>query len=311
MITQVRSFRLAQRKGYWTILLLLSPALITVLVFYLAPVILTVIMAFTDLDWRFDWNFIGLGNVERMLGDWLMPGILQVTVLYVIGTLATFNVTFAFILAVVLTSVGHRTGTFFRSLWLLPRFSPPIVYGLIWMWILCPTRLGLLNSVGEALGFARVDWIFHHPLAVIIITNGFIGASLGMLIFTAAIRSIPRELHWAAQVDGAGWLQDIRYVIIPQLRWPLMFITAFQTLSLLTSFEYILIITGGGPFFATTVWAMYAYNLAFGGYFAPFQFGYGSAMSLVLVVIGAAASLFYWRVFRFRTMMTEPGIEVV
>ncbi|MCL0065410.1 sugar ABC transporter permease [Dehalococcoidia bacterium] len=299
------------RRGYGIILLLLSPALIIVLVFYLIPVILTVVMALTDLDWRFVWNFIGLGNFQRMMDDWLLPGILRVTMIYVFGTLATFNVTFALILALVLTSVGERTGTFFRSLWLFPRFTPPIVYGVIWMWVICPSRHGLLNSLLEAMGLPLIDWLFYHPVAIIIIVNGLIGASLGMLIFTAAIRSIPREFHWAAQVDGAGWLQDIRYVILPQIRWPLLFVTAFQTLSLLTSFEYILIVTRGGPFFASTVWSLYSYNLAFGGYFAPFQFGYGSAMALVLVAIGIGASLFYWRVFRFRSMITEPRIEVV
>jgi inositol-phosphate transport system permease protein len=281
-----------------------------VLVFYVVPAILTVTMALTNMDYRFQWNFIGLGNFRRMFNDFLLPGILRVTLLYVIGTLGIFNVTFGLILALVTTSVGERIGRFFRALWLLPRFTPPVVYGMIWLWILDPTKHGLLNSVRVAMGLRPVDWILNYPLGVIIIANGIIGASFGMLIFTAAIQSIPQELHWAARVDGAGLLQDIRYITLPQIRWPILFVTAYQTLSLLTSYEYILIITQGGPYFASTVWSLYAYKLCFGGYYAPYQFGYGSAMALILVGIGLIAAVTYWRVFRFRRMMAEPLIEV-
>lgn len=300
-----------RRQGLYTILLLLSPALITVFVFYVIPVLLTIAMSLTNMDYRLRWDFVGVNNFLKMSKDFLLPRILRVTLLYVVGTLGLFNVTLGLILALVTTSVGERTGKFFRSLWLLPRFTPPIVYGTIWLWILDPTRNGFLNSLRGVFGWPPIDWIFNYPIWVIIVTNGIIGASFGMLILTAAIRSIPQELHWAAQVDGAGWLQDIRYVTLPQLRWPLLFITAYQTLSLLTSYEYILIITKGGPYFASTVWSLYSYNLCFGGYYAAYQFGYGAALSLVLVVIGAVASIVYWRVFRFRQMLAEPAIEVV
>lgn len=111
-----------------------------VLVFYVVPAILTVTMALTNMDYRFQWNFIGLGNFRRMFNDFLLPGILRVTLLYVIGTLGIFNVTFGLILALVTTSVGERIGRFFRALWLLPRFTPPVVYGMIWLWILDPTK---------------------------------------------------------------------------------------------------------------------------------------------------------------------------
>lgn len=300
----------SKQRVLWSVLLFLSPAIIMVLVFYVVPAILTVTMALTNMDYRFQWNFIGLGNFRRMFNDFLLPGILRVTLLYVIGTLGIFNVTFGLILALVTTSVGERIGRFFRALWLLPRFTPPVVYGMIWLWILDPTKHGLLNSVRVAIGLRPVDWILNYPLGVIIIANGIIGASFGMLIFTAAIQSIPQELHWAARVDGAGLLQDIRYITLPQIRWPILFVTAYQTLSLLTSYEYILIITQGGPYFASTVWSLYAYNLCFGGYYAPYQFGYGSAMALILVGIGLIAAVAYWRVFRFRRMIAEPLIEV-
>ncbi|MGY4706528.1 carbohydrate ABC transporter permease [Candidatus Bipolaricaulota sp. J31] len=308
---KIRVRRTTKWKVYLFIFLLLLPALITVFAFFLTPALLTVTMSLTDMDYRLRWDFIGFGNFVRMFQDRILAKVIVVTAIYVAGTLFLFNVGFALVLAIVTTSVSDRVGTFFRSLWLLPRFTPPIVYGIIWMWILDPTKDGFLNSVRSLLGLRPLDWIFEYPIPTIVVINGIIGASFGMLIFTAAIRSISREIIWAAKVDGAGWFQTIRFITIPQIRWPLLFVTAYQTLSLLTSYEYILIVTKGGPSYATTVWSLYAYNLCFGGYYAPYRFGYGSALALVLVLLGAIASVVYWKVFKFREMMAEPLIEVV
>jgi len=100
-------------------------------------------------------------------------------------------------------------------------------------------------------------------------------------------------------------------VVLPMLRWPIMFVTAYQTLSLLTSFEYILLLTDGGPgFYTTTVWALHAYKLALQNYFGNVRFGLGAAMAAVLVVIGILVSLLYLRIFNFRALVTEPKVEV-
>lgn len=299
------------RRQKVALAVLMLPALAVVVAFYAVPAVMTAAMSFTDMDFRLRWNFVGFATFLRMAEDFLLPGILQNTIVYTFATLALFNVGLAVLLALATTFVPDRIGRVFQALWLLPRFTPPIVYGIIWMWILDPTGAGLLNSLVVAAGGRPVNWITDYPMAVIVLTNGIIGASFGMVIFYSAIKSIPRDYSWAALADGATWLQQVRYVTLPLIRWPLLFVTAYQTLSLLTSYEYILIITGGGPYFASTVWSLYAYNLAFGGYFANYEFGYGAALSIVLVVLGTVASIVYWRVFRFRDMMAEPKIEVM
>ncbi|HEY8416415.1 MAG TPA: sugar ABC transporter permease [Limnochordales bacterium] len=290
---------------------LFLPALTVTVVFYVVPALMTAAMSFTDMDYRLRWNFVGFATFARMFEDFLLPRVLQNTVVYTFFTLAFFNVGLAVLLALVMSYVPDRVGRIFQALWLLPRFTPPIVYGIIWMWILDPTRAGLLNSLLALTGSRPVNWVTDYPMAVVVATNGIIGASFGMVIFYSAIKSIPRDYTWAALADGATWTQQVRYITLPLIRWPLLFVTAYQTLSLLTSYEYILIITQGGPYFATTVWSLYAYNLAFGGYFANYEFGYGAALSIVLVIIGTIASIVYWRVFRFREMMAEPKIEVM
>ena len=151
-----------------------------------------------------------------------------------------------------------------------------------------------------------MDLLSNSPLALIVVANGFIGASMGMVIFTAAIRSVPEHLFHAARVDGAGALSIIRHITLPAIRWPLGFITVYQTLSLLVSFEYILLLTKGGPFFDTTVYTLYIYKRAF----ESGQYAYGAALSLLVIVIGMAVALLGWRFFDMKALLQEPRIEV-
>ena len=143
-------------------------------------------------------------------------------------------------------------------------------------------------------------------MLVVILANGFIGASFGMIIFTSAIRSIPVHLFHAARVDGANGLQVIRHVTLPQIRWHLSFVTLYQALSLLVSFEYIWLITDGGPFYDTTVWALYVYQRAF----VSGQYAYGAALALALVLVGIIVALLLWRFFDMRALLQRPRIEV-
>jgi inositol-phosphate transport system permease protein len=203
--------------------------------------------------------------------------------------------------------VPQRLGAFFRAVWLLPRMSPSVVYALLWLWVVDPNERGLLNQiVVHIFDMPPIDLRNNHPLLVIILANGFIGASLGMLIFTSAIRSIPEHLFHAARVDGAGSLAIVRHVTLPALRWPISYMTIHQTLSLLVSFEYILLITAGGPFYDTTVFSLYAYRRAF----ESGEYAYGAALSLILVVIGVVAALALWRLMDMRRLLQPPRIEV-
>ena len=140
----------------------------------------------------------------------------------------------------------------------------------------------------------------------IVFSNGFIGASMGMIIFTSAIRSIPEHLFYAARVDGAGWWATLRHVTLPALRWPISFITIYQTLSLTVSFEYILLLTKGGPFFDTTVFALYIYRRAF----ENGQYAYGAALALFLIIIGVGLALLGLKFFDMKQLLQTPRIEV-
>lgn len=299
------------RSSSLKIFLFLLPTILVVGVFFIVPVILTTLLGFTGMDYHFQWNFIGLGNYVKMTKDFLIPRILLNTVVYVFVTLICFNTTFGLVLAILTSSINKLAGLLFKILWLIPRFTPPVVYASIWLWFLSPTERGLLNKARAFFDLEPVTWISSHPWGVIIVSGGIIGASFGMIIFAAAIESIPVDYFRAARVDGASWLQEIRYVTLPLIRWPFLFVTAYQTLSLLTSYEYILLITQGGPYYASEVWSLYSYDKAFSSFAGTFEFGYAAAMATILVIIGIVASVIYWRLFKFKEMITEPPIEIV
>lgn len=286
----------------------LGPAIVLLVCFLFAPVIVDIVVAFTDMGRTLRITEFTTENFERMfMRDTRLVRSLGVTFVYVFFTLAIFNVTFALLLALTTTAVPERLGSFFRAVWLLPRMSPSVVYALLWAWVVDPTERGLLNQIAVGLlGQPMLDLMTQQPMVLIVVANGFIGASLGMIIFTSAIRSIPQHLFHAARVDGAGGLAITWYIVLPAIRWPLSFITVYQTLSLLVSFEYIWLITDGGPFFDTTVYALYVYKRAF----ENGQYAYGAALSLGLVAIGIGAALLMWRFFDMKRLLQQPRIEV-
>lgn len=284
----------------------LSPMFVLVTIFFAIPVVLTVILSLTSMDYMFQWNFVGLQNYFDLATDFLIPKVLKNTLIYTFATLGFFNVGMALLLSILTTTISDRWGSFFRSLWMLPRLTPSVVYGLLWMWIFDPTKYGLVNNIRAFFNLPPQDWLHSAPMLMIIFANGFIGASMGMLIFTASIKSIPVDYFRAAMIDGASWFTIVRRITLPMIKWQILFVTAYQTLSLLTSFEYILIITDGGPAFKTEVWALYTYHTAF----QNFRFGYGAALSVILVIIGIIAALLYLKAFGFEALMERPRIEV-
>ncbi|MEJ1158448.1 carbohydrate ABC transporter permease [Prosthecomicrobium sp. N25] len=295
------------RRQWVDRILFLGPATLLLFLFFALPVVVDVAIAFTDMGRNLKVTGFTTDNVARMLGgDARLTGVIGVTLVYVLATLAIFNVGYGLLLALMTTALPDRAGGFFRAIWFLPRMSPSVVYALLWSWVVAPTNFGLLNQILGAVGFPPVDAKSDAPMLVVVLANGFIGASFGMIIFTSAIRSIPEHLFHAARVDGAGGLSIVRHVTLPAIRWQLSFVTIYQALSLLVSFEYIWLITNGGPFFDTTVYALYVYRRAF----ENGQYAYGAALALGLVVVGIAVSMVLWRFFDMRALLQRPRIEV-
>ena len=184
-------------------IIFLGPAIAFTVLFFIVPVLIDITVSFTDLSRSLRITEFTTEQYEKVFrGDRRLPQVIGLTFIYVFGTLAVFNVTFGLVLAIATASIKNVSGSFFRGVWLLPRMSPSVLYILLWLWVISPSEVGLLNQVlmrGFGLD-APLDPLTAAPITLIIIANGFIGASLGMIIFTAAIRGIPEHLFHAAAV---------------------------------------------------------------------------------------------------------------
>ncbi|GAB4564289.1 MAG: sugar ABC transporter permease [Anaerolineae bacterium] len=291
----------------------MAPAALLVLVFFFVPVLIIIGISLTNMSSATgfqNWDWVGLENYRRILNNPQSTTIFRNTVKYVLLTLSLFNVGMALIIALLTTHVPRRAGFLFRALWLLPRITPSVVYIMMWQYITADAPYGILNQhLLVPLGVKPTNWVPAQPWVFVILTNGFIGASFGMIIFSSAIESIPRDYLIAALVDGCSLWQRIRYVILPMIRWPLLFVTTYQTLSLLTSFEYILLLTDGQ--FNTEVWSLWAYHRALNNYWGNFQWGFGAALATVLVIIGIIMAFVYMRYFQFSELVQDPKIETL
>lgn len=259
--------------------------------------------SYTGWTWSTD-NYETLKNQPETLR------ILGNTVFYVAVTLALFNVGLGLFIAVTTFYLPKQAGTIFSVVWLMPRITPVVLYTVMWKWF--TWNDGFLPVLAQHLGLPAFNYMkgsVPTAWATVISMNGFIGASFGMILFSGALRSIPVQQLWASEVDGASRWQQIRRIILPHLRWPILFVSCYQGLSLLSSYEQIWLTTNGGPGSTTMVWALEAFRVALSNYTGNLQYGYGAAMAMVLVVAGLILSITFLRMFRFNELVEKPKID--
>jgi len=212
----------------------LTPTLVVVTLFFFIPLVIVFILSFTNLDmtnfgilkWWQPANWT-LNNYVKIFTNRFFPRILNNTLIYVSMTLIFFNVGMALVIALITTNINRRVGFAFRLIWLMCRLTPVVVYIMMWKALAGPAPMGVINKhILGPLGIGTGEYLLNtNPWLFIILVNGFIGASFGMIIFSSAIEAIPKDYMIASKVDGASTWQTIRYITIPMIRWPLLFVT--------------------------------------------------------------------------------------
>lgn len=262
----------------------LTPFLILVTVLYILPAILTIVMAFTDLDKTFIWKMAGLKNFQRIFRDPNTLTILKNTVVYVgVCISATLLIDLMFATLTTHFIKTERVSSFFKGVLMVPMITPAVVYSVLWIWLLASTGDGVLNQIfmGITGSSSPVNWIAKYPMQVVIMAKLMTSIAYGTTIFSSAIKSIPENQFKAARVDGAKEWEIVKSIILPNLRFHIVFIALWETLGLLTDYTTILLITDGGPGVASEVWALSAYHKAF----INGKYGYGAAISLMLILV--------------------------
>ena len=265
--------------------LLLAPALIVVVAVVLVPTIYGVSLSFRQMRLTrrdLGTGFVGLDHYVHLLHDPVLgTALLNTAIWATAATLLELALGLGSALALNRGLPGLRAAS---VLILLPWFLPNVVAGNMWG-LLLDARLGVVNDLLVRLGLlgGYKAW-FADPataLAAATVVEAWHGFPFFTLLLLAALQGIPPELHEAAAIDGAGPVGRFRHVVLPLLR-PVIAITALlRLIGLVNTPDLLLILTGGGPGYSTTVLSLYAFNTAYRG----FDFGYAGALSVLALVI--------------------------
>lgn len=274
-------------------LLLTAPgiALFAAIIFY--PLVSALFTGFFRQDLRLPGReFVGLDNFAYWLNGDLFT-ILEQTLVFTVGaTLAPFAVGFALALAL---NTGIRGSGFLRGVFLFPWVIPGVVVSFLWMWIF-NANYGVLNGVLVQAGIIEdsVAWLGRPGTAMlaVIVTKTWASFPWMMVMLLAGLQTVPKELHEAASMDGAGAIRRFFAVTWPQVRGVASIVLLLEFIWNFQHFDTIYVLTGGGPAGTTETFATAVYQTAFSG----FDIGRATALGGLWMVLLLLLVVVYLRI---------------
>jgi multiple sugar transport system permease protein len=268
------------------------------LVFTAGPVLMSLLMSFTDIRSAdlldpLGVNVVGFDNFAKLFGDpKFVTAAANTAIFVVVGVPLTMAA--ALLVALGLNSGLIRFRTLFRVGYYLPVVTSIVAISVVWRFLLQPDT-GLLN---ELLGFVGIDgpnWLNNETFALptLIVMAAWRNLGFAMVIFLAGLQAIPKDLYEAATIDGARKWAQLRFLTVPMLRPTMLFVAVITTIGYVQYFEEPFVMTQGGPLDSTLSMAYHTYNqFGFGNY------GYASAMGYVLFVVVVLLSIAWFRLLR-------------
>ncbi len=274
----------------------ISPFYLGFIIFQLAPIAFSIYLSLADWNGGSTIQFVGLDNFRTLVEDARFWNAFRVTFVITV-TCTLLGTAGALALAVFLERMPDWLSSLLRVIFFLPSVTSVVVITYVWKQ-LYSGDYGYFNVVLEGLGLARQDWLADPNLALPALIIMLIWAGLGWdtLIITAGLRSIPEELYDAAKVDGASDWSEFWHITLPLLRPTLTFVLVTGVIFLWGIFAQAQLLTGGGPLRQTQTIALYLYDVGFRYH----EFGYASAMAVVLSLI-----MFISSYLNFRIVKTE------
>lgn len=245
-------------------------------------------------------SFAGFENYRTMAEDPFFSKV-AINSLIFSGSLVPLNVVLAFVLAYLLTR-GRRGEVLFRTVFFAPVITSAVAWALVWRFLLQDAQG--INGMLSGFGIDGPNWLREPGWAMtaVVFTRVVKNVGLNMLIFIAAMKSIPPPLIEAASVDGATTRQQIRHIIIPQMTPIILLATMITVVGSMQVLDHITLMTGGGPENATNVLVFYIVFQAF----KAFQIGYASSLAVVLFGLTMVFTLGQWMIRR-RISYQEEG----
>ena len=285
--------RLDRARFQWSSLIMLAPGFALLALLFVAPVLYAFYIGFTNLalvgSRSHDYDFTGLDNVTRMLGDYVFTNGAWLTIVFVVGSAIVGQSVLGMLLAILLRNAHFSVRAVIGSVVIVAWVLPEITVALIWYAF---SQAG--GTLSILLGHPDTNFLVLVPMLIVSLANLWRNVAFSMLVFSAGLRNLPTEVLEAAEVEGASVFRRYRLVILPLLKPTIVTNLLLVTILNLSEFTLIYAMTQGGPGNETMTLPLYVYQEAF----VFHQLGYGTAISLVLVLIGAVFSLLFVRASR-------------
>ncbi|MBO3662542.1 carbohydrate ABC transporter permease [Microbacterium stercoris] len=274
----------------------LLPAVVLLAIFLIGPVISAFFGAFTNASLRGaaarGAEFVGFRNFTDLFADPDFPKSVVITLVFLIGSAIIGQNVLGMVLALAMRSAHGITGSVVSTIVVAAWVLPEIVASFACYAFFAPE--GTLNTLLSLVGITGPSWLYDWPLFSVILANTWRGTAFSMLVYSAALYEVPPEINESAEMDGARGWQRFAFITIPMIRRSISTNLMLTTLQTLSVFTLIYVMTGGGPGTDSATLPIFAYQQAF--QFS--ELGFGTAIAVILLVVGGVFSLIYIRALR-------------
>ncbi len=260
------------------------PALLLILLFTYYPILKLIQISFTNWNLLNDnYEYVGFKNWKWLFtgsGTKYLLNSLRVTFVFSAGSL--FITIFGGLVLALIFNTATRGFSAMRAIVFMPKYIAMSSAAVIFLWIL-DTNNGVLNYFITRMGAPRVDWLGnkHTAMIAVLFLTGWRDIGYGMMIYLAAIKSIPADYYEAASLDGATYWQQLFGITLPMLGPTTLFLFVTQFIASMKVFQSIDILTGGGPYRSTEVFVFKIYQYAM----EDFRMDRASVMALAFFVL--------------------------
>jgi len=277
-----------------TAVLFILPALLLMFLFLIFPAIWTIFLSLSDYSLlRQTLSFVGLDNFRNLFSDGRFWNSIQLTFIFVIGSAVIGQNILGLLLALLFYKKDNIIKSITSNLVIVSWIIPSVVVAYLWRAFLNPDY-GSLNQILNFVGFSlNVDWINTYPMLSIIVFNTWRGTAFAMMLYMSALETIPPSYLETADVIGASLWRKLCDIIFPSIKTYMgtcLILITLWTFNVFTPY----LLTAGGPGRATEILPIYTYFEAF----RHMEFGFGSAISLVMLMINLVFALFYFKLMK-------------
>ena len=264
------------------------PLILVIVLLVLYPALYSIHLA--TLNKGMD-HFVGFDNFTFLFKRDTFWMVVRQSIVFAVSAVF-FKALIGFCVAHFVHNVPAKGQRKWRGMLLVPWVIPPAMSTLAWLWLFDPSYSAFNWSL-EHIGIQGVNWLGSPNWArfAVILVNVWVGAPFFMIMYLAALKSVPEQLYEAASIDGANWWQKMWYITIPMMRNIIAITALFSLIVTFANFDIVRILTQGGPVDNTHVFATWAFKVGIEGSDLPL----GASVSLFMFPILAIFAIFILR----------------